>query len=322
VLLESRQSEIMAKVLAYELAGLPNLRPTEEAASPVQRIEHLDAEIHSVSLDGLAVDRAHRALASQVFAWLEPSFFALDRWVVVSTCPAAARQIIDADRGWTPRLHSVRGVGLRAQRHPENRVTLAAAQPALASAVVYGWQQDDQDSPLGGLDQVVGGLQLSVGSVYRPTLGVAIKEGDRAGSVVVVEVHPDTPAAGRLEPDDEIIGVDGKLLALDDPMADLRRRLAGSQDPEHLSIRVRRGRQLRDVGIPLPPRPAPSAHDSTPPDPLRALRQLQSLARLTNTASYIVFRTPSGQFHARLSLQLVPNQQAGSAPQPGDGAVP
>jgi predicted metalloprotease with PDZ domain len=160
------------------------------------------------------------------------------------------------------------------------------------------------------MDQMAGSLRLSVGSVYRPTLGVAIKEGQRAGSVRVIRVHDQMPAVGRLEVDDEIIGVDGRLLDLEDPVADLRRRVAQRGGPDHMSVRVRRRDRLLDVTVPLP-RPRPEAAPAPPPaDPIKAIEQFQSAARLLNSASYIVYRSPVNQFHARVSLQLAPAKEA------------
>ena len=313
LLLESSDAVEVARALAYELADAAYLWQDEDQYDPVKRIEHLDAEIFSVALDDLVSGRRPRTLAGQLLGSLQPSFAALDGWVVAATSPGAIRQIIDADRGWIPRLNSIRSLGLRAAPKFENRVVLAVAQPAIASAVLAAWQDEDDPNSPWRVDQMAGNLRLSVGAVYRPTLGVAIKEGQRAGSVRVVRVHDEMPAVGRLEVDDEIIGVDGRLLDLEDPVADLRRRVAQRGGPDHMSVRVRRRDRLLEVVVPLP-RPRPEAAPAPPPtDPIKAIEQFQSAARLLNSASYTVYRSPANQFHARVSLQLVPAKQADAA---------
>ncbi len=319
LMFESADAVDVVEALAHELAAAADLGYGDDLPDPVERTAHLDAEILTVNLAEVSGGRRSRRAAADVLSMLRPSFAALDGWVVAATDPAAVRQIIDADRGWIPRLGSIRGLGLRSVRRPENRVTLAVAQPAMAEAVLSSWKSPENAGEPGNLQRLVSGLRRLAEDGRRPTLGVAIRQGERAGSVQVVRVHASMPADGRLHVGDEIIGIEGRLLALDDPVADLRQRLVQHSDPDRMAMRVWRDDRLMEVTLPLEAGLAAPAPEPGTADPLAALRHLQSVARVLNSASYTVYRSGADRLHARVSLELVSTGPPRSAPLGNDG---
>ena len=70
-------------------------------------------------------------------------------------------------------------------------------------------------------------------------------DAEPAGALVV-EVIRDTPAAGRLEPADVIVGVDGRRVRTPD---DLRRLLDRRGPGARVSLRVRRGKQIEPISL-------------------------------------------------------------------------
>ena len=255
----------------------------------------------------LLADKTQLAVGLDLMSNMQPTFAALDGWVMAATHPQAIKQIIEADRGWIPRVSGVRGLGLHWRRLPERRVSLAVAQPAMASAVLAWWQRQDGERNGWGLNEIFGGYTPQVGKVERPTLGIAIEPGQRAGSVRVARVHAHRPAIGKLKVGDEIVGVNGEPLSLGDPLDDLRRQIDECQDPTQLTLHVWRADVDLDVLVPLPKAVPVPAHEPSPSaDPVAAIRRLQSAGKLLSQFTYAVFRSAPAQYYGRASLKFVP----------------
>ncbi|MFQ5489492.1 MAG: hypothetical protein ACE5GE_02115 [Phycisphaerae bacterium] len=311
VMVESADAASAASALAEAFAALANSLAgawdVDSVRAHVERREHLDSHMLVVDLKALLADKTDLAAGLDLMASMQPTFTALEGWVLAATHPQAIQQIIDADRGWIPRVAGIRGLGLYRRRVPERRISLAVAQPAMASAVLAWWQRRDREQAGWGLNEMLGSSKPAVGKVDRPTLGIAIKAGDRSGSAGVVRVHAHQPAIGKLKVGDEIVGLNGQPLDVDDPVADLRRRIAECPDPTRLTLRVWRADSEIDVIVPLPTEVSMPEVDAAPSaDPLAALQRLQSVGQLLSQFTYAVFRSSTTQYYARASLKFVP----------------
>ncbi|MCP4247041.1 MAG: PDZ domain-containing protein [bacterium] len=303
VLLESVDAPDVARTLAEGVANLSMAgRDDSDGADIIRHSRHLDADIYSVPLTGLLSPREDDTLVSLLMSSMEPSFAALDGWVLIATNPAQARQMIEADAGWISTLGSPKDLRSERRRLGEDAVVMAVAQPAIASAVVRSWERGDTPDS-SRLAKVFGNPHRAVGRARQQMLGIGIKKDEAAGGVVVVRVQAKKPAVGKIEVGDRIVGVDGRLLALDHPVEDLRRRIATCADPARLTLRIWRGDRLMDVVVPMP-HTIPTVAKPTR-DPLEALRKLQTIGRAMSYAVYSVSSSPPDEFRAQLSLRLV-----------------
>ena len=304
VMLESPEPKQVARALADGFARLAGaLRRTTDAGASAASTQHLETEIHSVSLAGLLPAGVRGSVASRLVSAMEPSFAALDGWVVAATSPAQIRQIVDAYEGWIPSLGSMKELRVDRWRMGHDATVLAVAQPAMAAAVVARWEAAEGSTSRSPTSQVYGSQPRSVRRVRQQMLGIGVRKGPVPGEAVVARVRAKTPARGKLRVGDLILGVDGHLLSLTDPVRDVRRWIAECTDPTRLTLRIRRGDKVLDVVVPIP-----EAIPATPPPspaPVDALRQLRSLGRAMSYAVYSVARSEPDQFHARISLQLV-----------------
>ena len=109
----------------------------------------------------------------------------------------------------------------------------------------------------------------------RVELGAALRpEPNQPGKVRVVGTFRGWPAEGVLRADDLIVGLQGRLLALEDPLGDLRAALAGRAG-DTVTLRVERGGRFGDVEVRLYRTAATSAPGE---NPLLAMEPLLSLA--------------------------------------------
>lgn len=314
VLLESSDADGVVEALVEQLAtvvstlrsitAVGNPAATDAPQDPVEEHRHLETRILTVSLAGMLPDMGERSLTRALLSSVKPSFTTLGGWVVVATSPEQIRQLIDAYQGWIPTLGAsevLRGGRWRSAGEP---VVLAAAQPAMASAIVASWERSDDAAAPWAYEQLFGQRPKPAERAPRQTLGIGIRRDPESGGVVVARVYAQGPASGKLQVDDRILGADGKLLSLEDPVGDLRKRIAECDDPGRFTLRVRRGQEVLDVLVPVQPLARPVS--STAADPASALRQLQSIGRGMSNAVYTVTQSTPDRFHACVSLQLVP----------------
>jgi len=320
VLFESSDAPSAAEGTAEAFASLGRVLrrspPDEKAGPAIVRSSHLDTEILTVPLVQRVGDRRRRAPRSNLLLSLEPSFAALDGWLIATSTAAHARQLVEAYRGWMPALGSIAEMRVERWRFGEDAVFLAIAQPAMASAVVRSWQGGPDATSPSPLERVFGGRTYA--RRRHPRMGIGIRKDQQAGSAVVVRVDENQPASDRLQVGDRIVGADGRLLGLDDPVSDLRRQIAARSNTAGVTLRVRRRDEVLDVTIPFTsaaaPRPGAFSDGSTV-----ALRQLEALGRSLSSAAYSVVDSPKDKFYARLSVRLVPPGPLPAGPQPPTG---
>jgi len=311
VMVESPKPKELADSLANNFAAFAELLSPKSGDDPQDSVLsmelHRGIEILTVELVNRIPPDAVQTPASRLASGIQPSFATLGNWVLLSTHPQAIRQILDAEQGWIPRLGEIRELGLGWKKLPETRVSHAVAQPAMASAVVSAWRNVGRSSSISGLpSQGYGSQRPSIATARRPSLGIAVKPADRPGSVLIVRVHADKPANGKLRVGDQIISVNGQLLDSNDPVDHLRQLIENDDDQSVLSFGIRRNQRLLDVAVPLHSLQMDSPAQQAGRRPLALLDRLQKLGRLMSYGTYTVYKSRSGRFHARLMFQLTP----------------
>jgi len=297
VLIESTDAAGVARTLADGLARL------DLSNGIITSTTHLETEILTVELPGLRPSSAGSGLVSALLADFRPSFAALDDWLVMATGPEQIQQMVSASEGWIPSLGSMSELKADRWRMAHDAVLLAVARPALTSSVVADLRNQDGSHSL--LASKSGSQPRSIGHVHQRLLGIGISRDEGTGAVVVARVQAHQPAVGILHVGDHIIGVDGRLLSLEDPVADLRNRIDECNDAGGLKLRVRRDNRLLDVRVPIPQAIAPAA--TSRKSAAEALKQLEAVSRTVSYAVYSVVRSREDRFHARISLRLVPS---------------
>ena len=144
----------------------------------------------------------------------------------------------------------------------------------------------------------------------RTVAGVELEPEIEPGSVVVKNVAPESPAAGKILPRDRILGVDGRLLSLTAPIAAFRRAWITSNAKPGPTFRVARTNRAMDVVV----LPAPRDEASTNPriNPADALRELAAVARQLDFISFDVDVSDDRHYSARLTLRFAPHVSTAS----------
>ncbi len=231
-----------------------------------------------------------------------PAFAAVDDWLVVAAGADQIRNMIDARWGLTPRVSDAMDIAAL----DSQLVSLAVAQPALAAQVVDAWLNDTDGFAGRWLGSWMGDTDGDTRRrPARPKLGIGMKPGDTPGTIVVAHVHEIGRAQGRLRPEDRIMGVNGSLLSLTKPTADLRRLVSAPPDGGQWVFRVLRGDEVLDVVVPAGVLRKVSQSAT---DPAGALRQLQELFELVDFASLGVNRVAPTGTHGRLVLRFTPSE--------------
>ncbi len=276
-------------------------RPADGAPSVADR-RYLGEAIHSIPLADLAA-RASTPLI-QLSSRLEPSWTVSRGWLIISLTGEHLERILDAQTGLSPTLAFVPDVRTTV-RKPGNRTVVALAQPDLTTGLLQKWLHahsagapslldpawwrlsDVEGSPIGGLSEVK--LQS------LPPLGV----------VAVEEVDPQGRFHNRLQPEDWIIGVDGRLLSLTNPAAELESRLREPGAGTAVTLRVHRDETAIDVTIP-PPVPKPAGIQPLKFQPAEVIAELIQVGRALQFASFESTTSDEEHYSARISLRFTP----------------
>ncbi len=267
----------------------------------IEETRHLGVPISYVPLAARA--KATRLPFVQLLADFEPAWAVWDGWLIVALHRAHIEHILDAQFGLAPTLAGVRDVAdLRRQSAAWG--VLSVVQASLAADVLARWLEVYEAGSPSLLDPSWWRSSSPSMTEHRLPLGVGMKIVQESGVVVVTKVYPNTPATGRLMVGDRIIGIDGQLLSLQSPNTDLRQRWSASITEPGPVLRVQRDGNVMDVAL---LKKADSAGLSDVGiNPADAVRELTSLAKALQFASFAVHSSDGEHYSARLSLRFAP----------------
>lgn len=310
VMLESEDARAVRAEVTY-IAGsllrmLGAIDPVQRAAAPAVKLEmHLGCPILSVPLGDYAGES--RFPGARLLAEAEPSWAASGRWFIFALSRDHLRRILDAQDGLIPRLDSVREVQ-KLTRRRQTRMALSAIQAGMASDVLRGWLESSEESVWPLLDPFWGRQPHTPKGQPCGRLGIGLRTDTSARVVIIDRVIPGSPAEGRLQREDRIVGVDGSLLDLNSPAADLRRKLIQRSSRDGPTLRVRRGDSILDVTLPADDVTGLAELLVKPADALRELAALGSALEFVTVETRL-----SDETHvlARITLQFTAAEPAG-----------
>ncbi|UCG16647.1 MAG: PDZ domain-containing protein, partial [Phycisphaerales bacterium] len=301
VLVESGDATAAAAALGGVMeAVLAKLSPSADESNPgagrLVHIEHLGTTMFQIPFETMFAAAPAGSLLGRLRGSVQPCFAPLGGWLAIALNPRQLQRIIDADRGLIPRLGDVPELGL-ATRQRARSVVLGLAQPALCAQVIDRWLAtlaSDEDS----LWRTVLGDDVRSSRSRRRALGIGMRVTQKPGRVTVARVYSGAPADGHLQPGDEILGVNGRLLSLSSPNADLRRMIQSAEQNETVALRVLRDSEYVDVEItPRPAEPKPGQGGA-----VEALGQLARLGQALRYCTFTVFASRPDQYVARVTL--------------------
>jgi len=277
-------------------------------AIQINETRHLGVPISHVPLATHA--NTARLPLIKLLAGLQPAWAVSDGWLIVALDRAHLENILEAQSGLTPTLAGVRDVRALYQSSSPWGV-LSVAQASLAADVLEGWVAAHNAGSPSLLDPSWWTKHRPSAPSRRLQLGIGMQIVQESGVVAVTTVHPRTPADGRLNPGDRILGIDGQLLSLESPNSDLRKRWFASTVQPGPKLRVLREGKITEVAVPKKIAPADSSDGGV--NPADAVRELASLAKALRFASFAVQSTDENHYSARLSLRFAPAQVSNSS---------
>lgn len=298
--------------------------PGEADDSPfeIRQHAHLGVAYFSVPLAPIAEDSAHPVL--RLLPDAEISWAAADDWLVVTLSREHLERILDARAGLALPLRGLKDAP-RLGSHPTGYRFVALMQPALAADVVERWRVRLEDggfvrgaSAHADVDparvKAMATTHEQSESTAKDTvpqvgIGFTLAPEHTGGVAVIESVESHVAEPRRLRPGDRILGVNGQLLTMDSPAADLRRKLMADDPAEAKTLRVQRDGAMLDIVLP----PAPVAAPRIDPDEgLPALDALEDLLFTARTVSVALFAVEGGaptRYSARTTLRFVPLPQ-------------
>jgi hypothetical protein len=308
VLIESRDEvagHALGRRIADTMIGLVHaVEPGVVAADlAVQEDRHLGVPVYSIPLRAYAAESELAAL--KVLSDAEPAWAVWKGWLILALSRDHLERILEAQLGMFPVLASVPDVRALHGRHTA-RSAIAVVQAGLAANVLSQWVAAAKDGSGSLLDPSWWARAAPAPPMSRPRLGIGMKVAQEPGVVVVARVYPDTAADGRLMPQDRILGIDGVLLSLSSPNADLRDRWTASKAGPGPTVRVLRDGRIMDITLPKRPRRRAADLRISPAD---AVGELASLGRAIPFLSLAVRPTDETHFSALFSLRLAPESR-------------
>jgi len=274
----------------------------------IETIEYEGAQIGVVSWNEYAVQSRFPFI--RLLADVSPSFAVTQGWLVLALDPDHIRQIIDARAGRTPTVADAAGGGKASAERPAVGPVFHA-RPSRAATVVSQWIKRFEAGEPSLLDPRPWQTTGPAGGSKQRQIGIGMKRRQSPGVVVVARVYPGTIADGKLEVGDRIVGVDGTLLSIERPNADLRRRLMQHADPPVLVLRVLRDESLIEVPIDITPPPPPDKQ--TPASLVDALRELDALGRSLDSVQFFAEPSDPQRYRSRLTLTFDRGAQPASS---------
>ena len=275
-------------------------RSTRQGTLRMTRSDYLGTAVYEISLPPSTIDGP----GGPPVLPIKPAFAALTDSVAIALSSDHIRNLVDAEMGLAPTWNSLRDLR-SAGRETRSLTMLGVAQPALIAQTVEHWI----DTPDGVVARWLShsadqGTADNANLGTGPVLGIGVHAGARPGTVEVARVQPGGRCADRLHPDDVIFAVNGSVLDLSEPAADLRRRINDAAQSGEIGFRIERQGAFLDVGVPVRSYAAAS-------DPTQALRQLQGLFKLVEFGSIRAVDASPDRLSAQLTLRFtsLPNTQ-------------
>ena len=318
LLLESGDAAAAAAALAGVMeAVLAKLVPPTEDSNPgaghLVHMEHLGTTMFQIPFEKIFAAAPPRSLLGRLRGSVQPCFAPLGGWLAIALNPRQLQRIIDADRGLIPRLGDVPELEL-ATRYRARSVVQGLAQPALCAQVIDRWLAtlaNDENS----LWRTVLGDEARSSRSRRRALGIGMRVTQKPGRVTVARVYSGAPADGHLQPGDEILGVNGRLLSLGNPNADLRRMIQSAGQNETVALRILRDSKYVDVEI----TPGPAEPKQGQGGAVEALGRLARLGQALRYCTFTVFASRPDQYVARVTLGFqAPTPTSRPASKPAD----
>jgi hypothetical protein len=283
-----------------DVIGTLDGRPGDRSLAIVDR-RYLGEAIHSIPLADYA---AHaRTPLIQLASRLEPSWTTSHGWLIVALTREHLERILDAQTGLSPTLAFVPDVRTTV-RKPGDRTVVALAQPDLTTGLLQKWLNAHAAGTPSFLDPVWWRPSEVPGSAVGGLSEMKTQNMPQLGAVVVEEVNPRGRFHTRLQPDDWILGVNGRLLSLTNPAAELESRLRDPRTDEAVTLRVHRGDAAIDVTI--PPVPKPTGISPLTFQPAEVVAELILIGRALQFASFESTTSDEEHYSARISLRFTP----------------
>jgi len=282
---------------AFDL--LKPVHPESSAAEPaIHESSRLGVRITHVPLKEYA--ESSRAPWAPLLGGLEPAWAASGPWLVVALTRDHLERILDGQHGLIPTLNM--DGSLRSAWGTGERSVVSVFRGGLSGEVMRRWLKAQEEGLPSLLDPRWWTPAGDANAAALKYLGIGMRGRQEPGGVVVARLHPGSSADGRLQAGDRIVGVDGALLDLNAPNADLRRKLAESESSDIRTLRVLRGEQWLDVSLP---------RQRTPfrPNPQEIVRELAALADALEFAGFAVLPSTDNVYSARLSLRFAATPQ-------------
>ena len=271
------------------------------------RRRHLGSTITSIPLRTYASESGLPFM--KVLAHIEPAWTVSSGWLIVALSPQHVERILGAHIGLLPTLDVVPDVqGL--PRGSANRSMLSITQADLAAQHMKEWLAAATKGTPSLLDPALWSRPADQNRQSPPRLGIGMASAQEPGVVVVARVYPETAADGRLKINDRILGIDGKLLSLVHPNADLRQAWLTTDTRPGPVARVSRDGTIIDIQLPKERPSNVSVMSTLRKSPADALRELASIAENIQFASLAVLAGEDDHFSARLSLRFSPAPSA------------
>jgi hypothetical protein len=300
ILVEARDAAALAVELEHVAdAFMGSVDSVADGSASIFHSTHLGVRLRHLPLAQLA--QVVSSGLVQGLGQVELSWTAQGEWLVLATSRTQLERIIEAQQNLVPTMANVPDMQ-SLHRGRVKLTSLVIAQPDLAAGVLEGWAGGRDEQPAPWLEGAWWHETLAVDGLPTNRLGIGMRGEQEPGVVTVARVYAGTPADGRLEPDDRIVGMNGQLLDLVSPNADLRRRWMKPGAVDGHVLRVLRGEAMIEVPLPLPPEGAGAS--SVVLKPVDAVRELASIGGTMRFVSWAVHATEETQYSALVSMRF------------------
>ncbi len=305
VLVESSEARAVAGELEQMAQTLleftRKLEGEAEVGQPSELTHSNHLGVHLTHVPLAPIVRWSSAPLARLFSGGEVSWAVQGDWLMVALSRRHLQRLIDAQHNLVPALANMPDMqDLRKRR--AHLGGFMVAQPDLAAEVLQGWlsKRGTQEKTWFDVDRW---SQIVLAEGTRANrLGIGMRTEQEPGVVVVARVYPGTPAEGKLEPEDRIVGVDGRLLDFAGPNLDLRRRWSTAAPPGGHSFRVIRDEMQIEVQLEAEETGVGLSNLLT--RPVDALSDLASIGRSIRFASWSVHATDEMHYSALISLRF------------------